>query len=110
VEDIVAVRATLETGEARYFLTWGRVMDAVDPGPIEKAVRNYCNHVDLGGKPISVELCDSLQMAAGERYFYEHFFKMTQKKIPVGPEYSAWAAEVANKIRSGREIYYLGRY
>jgi hypothetical protein len=49
-------------------------------------------------------------MAAGERYFYEYFFKMTQKKIPFGPEYSAWAAEVADKIRSGREIYYLGRY
>jgi hypothetical protein len=31
VEDIVALKVTLDNGESRYFLTWGRVAGPVDP-------------------------------------------------------------------------------
>lgn len=110
MEDIVAVRVTLDTNESRYFLTWGRIMGAVDPRPIEQVIRTSCKHVALGGTPVHVQICDSLQDASHERYFYECFFQMCQKKIPFGPDYATWAAEMAEKMESGREIYYLGMY
>jgi hypothetical protein len=38
MDDIVAVEIRLATGENRYFLTWGRIQDAVEPKPLAELV------------------------------------------------------------------------
>lgn len=109
MEDVVAVRVNLGNGEVRYFLTWGRIPDAVDPAPLERLVLRTATTFSLGGKAVSAHLCATLQEAASEPYFFESFFKMCQRRIPFGPDYSAWAAETLQRLEVGKEVYYLGR-
>ena len=69
VEDVVAVAVTLETGERRYFMTWGRIQDTVDPEPLEALILEHASRVALGGTATSAEVCSSLAAAAAEPYF-----------------------------------------
>jgi hypothetical protein len=63
LDDLVALKVVFKSGETRYYLTYGRVHDAVDPRPIERAVRRY---VDRPTRRVaSVELCDTLAAASG---------------------------------------------
>lgn len=110
MEDIVAVKITLESGKTRYVLTWGRIPEAIDPQPLEQLIRDNLKSLSLGGVPVAVKLCDSLQEAAKERYFYESFFAMCQITIPFGPGYREWVTETFEQMKAGHEIYYLGNY
>jgi hypothetical protein len=111
MEDIVAVEVELENGQRRYFLTWGRIQHAVEPAFLEQLVLEQSSRFSLGGKAVRARLCLSLQDAAREPYFYENFFSMCQKKIPFGEEtYWVWKKEIDEKMKSGKELYYLGRY
>ncbi len=74
MENIVAVEVELENGQRRYFLTWGRIQDAVDPALLEQLVLRQSPRFSLGGKPIRARLCLSLQEASRESCFYECFF------------------------------------
>jgi hypothetical protein len=84
MEDIVAVAVELEDGSERFFLTWGRIQDAVKPAPIEQLMLGVSTQFSLGGKPVNARLCPSLQEARDEPYFYESFFGMCQRTIPFG--------------------------
>jgi hypothetical protein len=46
MEDVVAVRVDLVTGESRYFMTWGRIQDVVDPEPLEALVMRHASGYD----------------------------------------------------------------
>ncbi|SRR5258706_3388440 len=109
MEDIVAVAVELESNARRFFLTWGRIQDTVDPEPLEQLILQQSTKFDLGGKPVRATLCMSLQEAAHEPYFYECFFLMCQKPIPFGNQYDVWKTEMGRKMRSGKELYYLGK-
>lgn len=109
MEDIVAVRVKLNSGTSRYFLTWGRIPDVVDPKPLLDIVAKNLNRFDLGGVPTAIELCFTLQDASEEPYFYETLFRMTQQKIPVGSGYRPWRKRVLGALKEGQELYYLGR-
>jgi hypothetical protein len=52
VEDIVAVKITLESGKTRYVLTWGRIPEAIDPQPLEQLIRDNLKSLSLGGFPL----------------------------------------------------------
>ena len=110
MEDIVAIALELEGGGRRFFLTWGRIQDTVDPAPLEQLILQHSVNFDLGGKPIKARMCWSLQEAAHEPYFYEALFSFSQKPIPfgVGDQYPAWKLEMHKKMQSGQELYYLG--
>ncbi len=110
MEDIVAVEVELENGQRRYFLTWGRIQDVVDPEPLEQLVLEQSTGFDLGGAAVSARLCLSLQEASREPYFYEYFFTMCQQKIPFGNRYDPWRKQMNKKMKQGKELYYLGRY
>jgi hypothetical protein len=74
MEDVVAVEVELEDGARRYFLTWGRIQDAVDPGPLCALVLAVAPRFALGGTPAHARLCETLRQAAGSDaapYFYE---------------------------------------
>lgn len=108
MEDIVALKVTLTNGEARYFMTWGRVFDPVDPAPLQDAVWNQLHRFQIPTSPKSIAVCDSLQEAAGERYFYEALVKFCQLPIPFGSRYRIWATAARRRILKGQDISYLG--
>ncbi len=110
MHDVIAVRVSLDNGEYRYFLTWGRVFDAIDSTRICDAVLSYALHCDLGsGKAKAAELCYSLRDASSEEYFYESLFEMACTGGPkIGPEHVAWLEERRHALEDGREIWYLG--
>ena len=108
MEDIVAVRVELQNGTSRFFLTWGRIQDKVDPEPLQQLIFDHCKIFDLGGIPIKATFCFNLQEAASAPYFYECFFMMGQQIIPFGRRYARWRKQMDKKMRDGKELYYLG--
>lgn len=112
VEDVVAVAVNLTDGSNRYFLTWGRVQDKVDPGPVCEAVLRYASSCSLGAGPESARLCVTLREAADSAdapSFYECFLALASQPVPRGAEHEAWRAQKASEIAAGREIWYCGR-
>jgi hypothetical protein len=109
MDHIVAVEVTLDSGVHRYFLTWGRIQDSIDSAPVEAIILDRSSDFDLGGKALVAKLCATLQVASQEPYFFESFFSMCQKTIPFGPDYQSWREGINQDMRSGREIYYLGK-
>jgi hypothetical protein len=107
MDDIVALRVVLVTGQSRYFLTWGRLLDPVDPKRLEDLVGGKLSHFSLGGAAVSISVCDSLREASGARYFYECFFAMCQKPIPFGDNYEGWKARMLEQLTQGREFITL---
>lgn len=111
VEDIVAVAVRLSTGEDRFFLTWGRIQDPVDPTELEGVVLRNATHFAIGGgEPVSARLCTSLQEASGAPLFYECFFDFCQRPIPFGSGYQRWRKRMARRMEKGREIAFLGPF
>jgi hypothetical protein len=110
MEHIVAVEVRLASGENRYFLTWGRIQDNVDPQPLAGLVLSRASRFAIDGVPASARLLWTLQPAADAPYFFEYFFMMTQTQIPFGSKYEAWRNKIAEQMENGKEIYYLGYY
>lgn len=108
MDDIVALRMSVENGPDHYVLSWGRLTDPVDPAGLEELVLQQAAHFSLPGRVTSVKLCDSLQEASRARYFYECFFQMCQKPIPFGHTYEEWRKATLAELRQGRELYFAG--
>jgi hypothetical protein len=110
VDSIVAVRVRLDSGADRYFLTWGNLgANRCWPGDIERAVLRASVHFALGGTPVDARVCDTLQAASGERYFYECLIAM-QQQMPAAArkKFTAWADKMTAAVLRGGELYYLG--
>jgi hypothetical protein len=108
MEDVVALAVTVEGGMDRYFLTWGRIQDRVDPPELEALILEVSVRFSLGAKPISARVCSTLHEAQSGPHFYEGFFSMCQLHIPYGERYEQWRAEMDQEMRKGKQIYYLG--
>jgi hypothetical protein len=108
MDDIVAIKVVDHAEKKHFFLTWGRVFDAIDEEPLLAAIEA---NLSMWGvrKARSLEVCDSLQEAASERYFFEAFFMMSQERIPFGPKYKSWQASKRKRIKKGEDIRYLGK-
>ena len=105
MEDVVAVAVELDTGETRYFVTWGRVQHSVDPAPLEEIVLTRSSGFDLGGRPLRARLCLSLQEARDEPYFFEALVSFASKPTDAAD----WLTTTNERMRNGKELYYLGR-
>jgi hypothetical protein len=110
VDWIIAVRVRLASGADRYFLTWGDLgANHPWPGDIERAVLAAAGKWALGGKPVDASVCDSLQEASHERYFYESLILM-QREIPsTMRRFDTWADRRSAAVLRGDEMYYCGR-
>lgn len=109
MEDIIALKVTTEDDRnGLYFLTWGRIFDRIDDTEIIEVLSQNLNRYGIYSY-LNIELCDSLVQASRERYFYEHFFSMCQKKIEFGTEYEKWREAKKKDLLKGKEIYFLGR-
>jgi hypothetical protein len=107
MEDVVAIEATVADGSKLYCMTWGRVFDPVDPTELLDVV--YPLMVKPEDEPASLRVCDSLQEASGAPYFFEALIFFGQRHIPVGPGYSEWEYRMRIAVKSGKQVYRLGR-
>jgi hypothetical protein len=110
VDSIIAVRVRLDSGVDRYFLTWGDLgSNRCWPGDIERAVLRASVCFALGGTPVDARVCDTLQAASGERYFYECLVTM-QQQMPAAArkKFTAWVDKMTAAVLLGEELYYLG--
>ena len=98
-----------DSGQSGFFVTWGRIQDAVDPRPLEELTLRAASQFALGGQPVSARVCASLQEAAAQPYFFEAVLRMAGRPIPYGAGYDAWKREVAAAMEEGREIYFVSR-
>jgi hypothetical protein len=110
VHDIVAIEVTLSSGERRYFLTWGRIQDPVDPAPVAALVLRKASGFAMDGEPRSARVLWSLHPAATSPAFWECFFDMCQRQIPFGPEHPNWREKIAAEQEQGKQIWYLGHW
>lgn len=108
MNDIVAVAVRLQGGSERYFLTWGRIQDAVDPRQLEAIVLQGSAGFSLGDVAVSARVCRQIGEAAEEPYFYEAFFELCQRRIPFGPGYEEWRVSVDARMREGKDLWFLG--
>lgn len=110
VHSIIAVRVRLDSGVDRYFLTWGDLgSNRPWPGDVERAVLRASAGFALGGAPVDARVCDALQAASGERYFYECLIAM-QRQLPAAAtkKFTAWTDKMTAAVLRGEELYYLG--
>jgi hypothetical protein len=108
VEDVVAVAVRLEDGTERFFITWGRLQDAVDPGPLASLVLRHADRWNLGGTPVGARVCWSLWEARDAPYFYEYLVDIAREPIPYGQGYGKWKAKKIRALEAGKEIWYCG--
>ena len=108
MDDLVAVRVELEGGESRYFLTWGRIQDAVRPEALAALVLKNSQDYSLGGVPIRAVVC-GLREASSQPYFFEGLFSFAKEGIPSWPRYRRWKKRKALLMGEGKDLYYLGK-
>jgi hypothetical protein len=112
MDDVIAIEVRLADGASRYFLTWGRIQDPVNPTPVCELVLEASQRFALGGVAVQARLCDTLKEAAESRaapYFYECLLKFGREKIPFGERYETWRQEKATAMCTGRDIAYCGQ-
>ena len=108
MDDIVAVKVVDKKKVEYFFLTWGRVFEPINSNKLLLAVSK--NLANFGvSEIVDISLCDSLQEASLQKYFFESFFKMSQKRIPFGKKYNLWLKSIRKDILSGKEIYFAGK-
>jgi hypothetical protein len=107
MENIILIKVADQNKRKYYFLTWGRIFDRIDADLYSTIIRPHLTKFGIESA-ISFEVCNSLQEGAKAQYFYENFFMMCQSKIPFGKKYNAWQKSMVKKIKSGKEIYFLG--
>ena len=100
MEDLVGLRVRRNDGTQHGVLTWGRVLDAVDSGPLVTAYRASLSE-NSSAKVESIVVCDSLQELATCRYFFEGLFYFAMRPIPFGDGYEKWRAEKAAEYLAG---------
>ena len=111
MDDVLAVAVGLVTGELRYFITWGRIQDEVDPEPLAALVLEHSRQFSLGGLAQHARVCQSLRDAADSQsapYFYESLLAFARQPIPFGPDYQKWRADRAAAMAIGKEVAYCG--
>lgn len=102
MEDIVAIRVVDSRGKKHFFVTWGRVFGRVDAEPLLEVVRSAIPKFRGVATIRSIKVCDTLQEASKEAYFYEALFCFSRQR------HSSERVRRA-RINAGKDIYYLGK-
>jgi len=108
MDDIVAIKVRDSKAGVRYFITWGRIFDRVDPTSLELMVAKQASKFGLRHLR-TVVVCDSLQEASKARYFHEAVFRISQEKVPFGIRtYALWRDRMKRQMLAGRQLFYCG--
>jgi len=108
MEEVVAVEVVLEDGSSRYFMTWGRIQDVVDPEPLEQLILKHSSRVSLRGVPKSARVCSTLSEAQSGPYFFEALLSFAWQPIPFDERHEPWREERQRRMENDQDIYYLG--
>ena len=111
MDDVVAVRLVMDDGSKRYFVTLGRIFDAVEPQRLLRAVAEHAKAYDLQGTVVEVSLCEMLREAADSSeapYFYEAMLAISRVPIPFGKNHAKWQRRTRKAIRRGQHMHYCG--
>ena len=111
MDDVIAIQVELANGTRRFFLTFGRIQDTVDPTAVCELVLAHAGQYTLGGEPVSATLCRTLREAATSEdapYFYEGLLSLGRTAISFGDNYPTWRAQVAAEMQAGKYLYYCG--
>src|SRR5882762_6371073 len=111
MHDVVAIEVELEDGGTRFFVTWGRIQDPVDPSPLSTMVMSHVASFLASDRAVRARVCDSLKEAASSDcapYFYEALLGFNVASIPFGSGYENWRTQRAAAMAAGREISYCG--
>ena len=101
MEDVVPIKAIDSRGKGHFFLTWGRAFDRTDPKPLLDAIRPSLSRFGLS-RVRQVQICLTLQDASDQPYFFEALLFFTRQR-------TASSVVRRQRIRSGKDIYYLGK-
>jgi len=107
MEDVVAIEATFTDGSKLYCMTWGRVFDPVDPTELLAVVQPLI--VQPEDDLAKLRVCETLQEASSAPYFFEALIFFGQRSIPFGPGYAEWEYRMRAAVKSGKQVYRLGR-
>jgi hypothetical protein len=107
MEEVVAIEIVDSKRRSHFFLTWGRVFDPVSSVLLLKAVRKAVPRFGVANIR-KIRICETLQAAAGQPYFFEALLAFAGQPVPYGKAYARWKATRRKRIESGKEIYYLG--
>ena len=109
MDDFVAVCIKLKKGGVCYFLTYGRLFDAVDGSKLADIVLSHSASYALGGEPIKAEVCYSLSDASKSPYFYEALLNLVRFGPPnKTAKYKTWKRIMTKAIKNGEMIMYCG--
>jgi hypothetical protein len=108
MDDVVAVEVRTSDGSRSYFITWGRIQDRLDPGPLERLMLGVADHFALPAAVTSTRVCESLSEARDAPYFYEALLEYAKSQIPFGDGYEIWRAERDQRMRDGQDIFFAG--
>ena len=103
MDEVVAIRVRDRTRGMGYFLTWGRVYDRVDPGPLLSVVRAVLERRDFR-EIEELNVCLSLAEASREFYFYEAMLRFGWERPSYGKRYASWQKRMRAKVASGEAI------
>ena len=78
MDEVVAIKVIDARGRHHFFLTWGRVFDAIDPKPLLNAVRARLGQFGIE-RIRTIAVCNTLHMAAKQPYFYEALLEFSQQ-------------------------------
>jgi len=112
MEDVIAVEVRLDGGARRFFVTWGRIQDQVDPDPVCALVMRFAEGCSLGTRPVAARMCPALREAADTEdapLFYEALARYSRNAIPFGDGYEEWREQIAEAMERGEQIYYCGQ-
>jgi hypothetical protein len=111
MEDIVAVEVRLKTGESRYFMTWGRIQDTIDPKPLAELILRHASTFAIADEPESARVLGSLHYAVQDSpLFFEALFSLASEGIPFGRRYEQWRKKKAREMEAGKEIWHLSHF
>ncbi len=108
MEEVLAIKIVDAKRKSHFVLTWGRAFDTVSTGPLLSAVRRHLRQFGIHAVR-SIRICDTLQAAADQPYFYEALIAFSQQRVPYGKAYPKWRATRRKQIEAGKDIYYLGK-
>jgi hypothetical protein len=109
MEDVVGVLVTDRSGRQYGFMTWGRIVDAIDTRWLKEMVDKKCRGNEGIVDPIRIEVCESLRELSSCKYFHEGLFSFSSAGIPFGKKYRDWHKKRLKEYERGRlALYFLG--
>ena len=111
MDDVVAVCCDLKMGDGssrrRWYLTWGRTFEPVDPTQLIECVRAFVL-ANWQVAEADVRVCESLAAARDAKYFYDGLIYFARLSASAGYGTVQWIEEERARMLTGKSMYLAG--